>query len=56
MPDKAKPDDPAQSQRFIDMALEVEATEGLDKFDGTFQQVVQLPYGRAVPKNKAGKT
>lgn len=56
MPDKAKPEDPAQSQRFIDMALEVEATESLDKFDDTFQQVAQLPYERAVSKNKTGKT
>ena len=40
MPDKAKPDDSAQSQRFIDMAREVEATEAPNRFEKTFEAVV----------------
>ena len=36
MPDKAKPDDLAQSQRFIDMAHEVEAGDDLVQFEKNF--------------------
>lgn len=40
MPDKAKPDDPAQSQRFIDMAHEVDATDISRNFDNMFKSVM----------------
>ncbi len=39
MPDKAKLDDPAQSQRFIDMAREVKATGSSNLFDRAFLSV-----------------
>lgn len=56
MTDKAKPDDPAQSQRFIDMAHEVEAPDCPGTFDDVFQKVVQSPAGRRPPKDHAGET
>lgn len=43
MPDKAKPDDPAQSQRFIDMAREVEVTDGTTEFEKLFERIVKSP-------------
>jgi hypothetical protein len=39
--DKMPPDDPAQSQRFIDMAREVEADESGQGFDAVFGRVSQ---------------
>ncbi len=41
MSDKAKPDDPAQSKRFIDMAREIEATEDQSNFDRVFEKFTQ---------------
>jgi len=35
-----KPDDPAESKRFIDMAREVEADESKDALDRAFEKVV----------------
>jgi hypothetical protein len=44
MPDKPKPettpDDPAESDRFIDMALELEADEAPEAFDRAFKKIV----------------
>jgi hypothetical protein len=44
MTDKPKPpsksDDPAESQRFIDMALEVETDETPEAFDRAFKKVI----------------
>jgi hypothetical protein len=45
---KPPQDDPAQSQRFIDMAQEVEAKENEAVFDRTFVRVASLP--REQPK------
>ena len=42
MPDKAKPDDPAQSQRFIDMAKEVEAETDDGVFEENFTKIRNL--------------
>jgi hypothetical protein len=39
-------DDPAQSQRFIDMAREVEADGDLEKFDKLFIKTAPLPPDR----------
>jgi hypothetical protein len=42
MPDiKPKPDDPAEYQRFIDMAREVEADEAEEAIDRAFEKVIQ---------------
>jgi hypothetical protein len=41
---KPPQDDPAQSQRFIDMAREVEA-EDAERFDELFEKVTSLPIG-----------
>jgi len=35
-----KPDDPAESKRFIDIAREVEADESEDALDRAFEKVV----------------
>ncbi len=45
MPDKPKPppDDPTQSQRFIDMAREVEADEDPEAFKRAFEKVTFKP-------------
>jgi len=40
----AKPDDPAQYQRFLDMAKEVEADESPDAMDRAFDKVVGTPH------------
>jgi hypothetical protein len=44
MPDKpkpeAKPDDPAESQRFIDVALELGADEAPEAFEKAFKKVI----------------
>jgi hypothetical protein len=54
MPDKPKPettpDDPAESERFIDMALEVEADESPEAFDRAFKRVI-TPISPPVEKN-----
>ncbi len=36
-----EPDDPEQSQRFIDMAREVEADESPEAFERAFEKVVR---------------
>ena len=41
MPDKAKPDDPAQSQRFIDIAREVGGNEDQTVFDKVFENIAK---------------
>ncbi len=61
MPDtKLPPDDPAQSQRFIDMAREVRAEgETLTAFDKTLSAVVDLPIQATPAKassNRSAKT
>ena len=38
-----KPDDPEESQRFIDTAREVEASEDPKDFDRAFKKVVSRP-------------
>ena len=43
-------DDPAESQRFIDMAREVEVDESPGAFDRAFKKVVQPPKSVAPPK------
>lgn len=53
MPDKAKPDDLAQSQRFVDMAQEVEADENQGTFDKAFTKVVRVKIGLAGKKDEA---
>jgi hypothetical protein len=41
MPDtKPKPDDPAEYQRFLDMAREVEAEEDAGAMDRAFENVI----------------
>jgi hypothetical protein len=54
MPDKPKPDatpdDPAESDRFIDMALELEVDEAPGAFDRAFKKVVSK-YPKAKPDN-----
>jgi hypothetical protein len=37
---KPKPDDPAESKRFIDMAREIEADESPEAMDRAFKKVV----------------
>lgn len=37
--EKAKPDDPAQSKRFVDMARKVEADERPEAFERAFNKV-----------------
>lgn len=46
-PKRRKPDDPEQSQRFIDMAREVEASESPEIFERTFDKAVPLKPGHA---------
>jgi hypothetical protein len=42
MPDtKPKPDDPAQSQRFIDMAREVEVDENAEAMGRTLERIIK---------------
>lgn len=46
MPRKPKPDDPAESKRFIDMAREIgadESDEGRKAFERAFRKVVEPP-------------
>jgi hypothetical protein len=38
---KPKPDDPAQSKRFVETAREVGASEHAEDFDKTFDKVVR---------------
>jgi hypothetical protein len=46
-----KPDDPAESKRFIDMAREVEADESDDALDRAFKKVVGSKTKSQSPKN-----
>ena len=39
--EKSPPDDPAQSQRFINMAREVEADEDPEVFENAFSKVTK---------------
>lgn len=44
MPDTKLPqDDPAQSQRFIDMAREVEADESSEALERALQKIIRPP-------------
>jgi hypothetical protein len=44
MPDKKPtPDDPAEYQRFIDMAREIEADESPEAIDRAFDKVIPRP-------------
>jgi hypothetical protein len=54
MPKKpeSKPDDPAQSKRFEDMAREVEADESEDALDRAFGKVVTARPRQEVPKRR----
>ena len=50
MSNKAKPDDPAQSQRFIDMAHEVDSVDiTVESFELSFQKVTNT---KLPPKKK----
>jgi hypothetical protein len=40
-------DDPAQSQRFIDMARELGADEDLEAMDRAFERVIRTPPPKA---------
>lgn len=55
---KPKPDDPAESRRFIELAREVEADERPETFDRIFRKVVKpthpaLPHRSPTPKKQA---
>lgn len=53
---KPKPDDPAQYNRFVELAREVEADEAPDAMDRAFERVIQ-PSQRnadAPPKQPGG--
>lgn len=53
MPDKAKPDDPAQSKRFIDMAREIGSNEDQSVFERVFEKVVQpIPPAIKIPEKE----
>jgi hypothetical protein len=55
MPDKKlPPDDPTQSQRFIDMAREVGAEDGQKAFEAVFQKVIVSPPS-APPKKPTSR-
>jgi hypothetical protein len=55
MPDtNPPPDDPAQSQRFIDMAREVGAEDG-EAFDRVLKKVTESPPIPFVTKRKPSK-
>jgi hypothetical protein len=45
-------DDPAESQRFIDMAREVEADESPGALDRAFRRVVRPPVPRREPEKR----
>jgi hypothetical protein len=47
---RPKPDDPEESQRFVDMAREVEASEDPKDFERAFDKVVSPPK-RKGPKS-----
>jgi len=47
----AKPDDPAQSKRFIDMAREIGADERPEAIDEAFGKVVTNPPHQSPKKN-----
>lgn len=47
----ATADDPAQSQRFIDMAHEVEADEDPEAFERAFEKVIPPPRKRPQTEN-----
>lgn len=40
---ESAPDDPAESERFIDMALELEVEEAPEAFDKAFKKVIKPP-------------
>ena len=53
MPDKAKPDDPAQSQRFIDMAKKLSPDEENHAFEDVFLVVAkQTAHGKGIKDEK----
>lgn len=53
MPDKAKPDDPAQSQRFIDVASNSASGKGIDAFEQIFDKLIKNT--QKVSKSKISK-
>ena len=55
MTTKPKPNDPAQSQRFIDMAREVQADEDPAVFDRAFARISQTP-APSLPVTTRSKT
>jgi hypothetical protein len=63
MPRKLKPDDPAESKRFIDMAREIGADEsekGQKAFERAFEKVIRSktptkPKEMPAPKGRAHK-
>jgi hypothetical protein len=46
---KPKPDDPAQSKRFIDIAREVEADGDAKEFERAFKKVAKSPKVKTSP-------
>jgi hypothetical protein len=48
-------DDPAQSQRFIDMALEVGVADDAAVFDSLVRKVTELPTQPSMTKRKPRK-
>lgn len=53
---KAPKDDPAQSQRFIDVAREVKADEDREAFERTFTKVASPKVGHSSPEKKPSVT
>lgn len=56
---KRKPDDPAQSKRFIDMAREIEADESSGTFERAFKHITgrrdEPPKQAAIPSRRIEK-
>jgi hypothetical protein len=50
-----KPDDPAQSKRFIDAAREAGADESSESFDRAFNKVVSRSKKPPPPKSSSAK-
>lgn len=43
---KPKPDDPAQSKRFIETAREIGASEDPKEFDRAFEKITRAPQSK----------
>jgi hypothetical protein len=48
---KPKPDDPAESKRFIALAREIGADERPEAFERVFKKVVRKPTGKTTHKS-----